>query len=69
MKPKKGWLIFYNWDSGSQPNDGWADHVGIVEKVSKGWITTIEGNSSDMVKRRTIRVGTGTIRGYGMPTY
>lgn len=67
--PEPGDYIFYNWDKSSQPNDGSADHVGIVERVNNNVITTIEGNYSDSVKRRTLIVGAGNIRGYGRPAY
>lgn len=67
--PQPGDIICYNWDDGTQPNDGWADHIGFVESVSGGKITTIEGNTSKMVKRRTISVGYGYIRGFARPKY
>ncbi len=68
--PKKGDVIFYDWDDdGKGDNTGWPDHVGIVEKVSGNTITTIEGNYSDTVKRRTISVNGKYIRGYGVPKY
>ncbi len=67
--PQMGDYIFYNWDKTAQPNDGGADHVGIVERVNGNVITTIEGNYSDSVKRRTLLVGDGRIRGYGQPAY
>lgn len=68
--PKAGDIIFYDWqDIGSGDNKGWADHVGIVEKVSLGKITVIEGNYNDSVKRRTISVNGKYIRGYGVPRY
>lgn len=69
ITPKPGYIIVYNWDDKTQPNDGWADHIGIVEKVVGNKITTIEGNYSDSVKRRTIAVGNGRIRGYACPKY
>lgn len=69
ITPQMGDYIFYNWDSAIQPNDGGADHVGIVESVSSGRITVIEGNYSDSVKRRTLIIGNGYIRGYGLPAY
>ena len=51
--PCAGDVIFYDWqDSGSGDNVGWSDHVGIVEKVSNGKITVIEGNYSNAVNRR-----------------
>lgn len=68
--PKPGDIIFYDWDdNGIGDNKGWSDHVGIVEKVSGGMITVIEGNYSNAVKRRTIAVNAKYIRGYGVPKY
>lgn len=69
ITPETADYIFYNWDDKTQPNDGWADHVGIVVKVSKGTITVIEGNMNDKVGIRKIKVGNGYIRGYGKPKY
>lgn len=67
--PKAGDGICYNWDDNTQPNDGFADHIGVVEKVENGQITLIEGNLNDAVARRTIPVGWGYIRGYAQPKY
>ena len=67
--PKPGDIIVFNWDKSYQPNDGYSDHIGIVEKVSGNTITTIEGNYKDSVARRTINVGWGYIRGYARPKY
>lgn len=68
--PAPGDIIFYDWqDSGKGDNKGWSDHVGIVEKVSGGKITVIEGNYSDAVKRRSLEVNGKYIRGYGVPRY
>ena len=53
----------------TQPNDGYSDHIGIVESVGGGKIVTIEGNYSDAVKRRVLSVGDGNIRGYARPRY
>lgn len=70
ITPKAGYIICFNWDDGTQPNDGYADHIGIVESVSNGKITCIEGNmSGGIVGRRTINVGWGYIRGYAKPKY
>lgn len=69
ITPRAGDIIFYNWDDSSQPNDGYADHVGIVESVSGHTITVIEGNMSERVGRRNIRIGHGNIRGYARPRY
>ena len=68
--PSPGDCIFYDWqDTGVGDNTGNPDHVGIVEKVSGGVITVIEGNYSDQVKRRTIAVNGWYIRGFGVPKY
>lgn len=68
--PAPGSIIFYDWnDSGSGDNRGSADHVGIVEKVVGDTIHVIEGNYSNSVKRRYIRVNDKYIRGYGVPKY
>ncbi len=71
--PQSGDLVFFNWPSTS---DSW-DHVGIVEYVeSNGTVHTIEGNSSNRVKRCSYSAnGTSesnrlsSIRGYGVPNY
>ena len=67
--PKAGDIITFNWDQDSQPNNGFADHIGIVESVSNGVIHTIEGNSNDQVCRKTYRIGHGNIRGFASPRY
>jgi hypothetical protein len=69
--PNPGDIIFYDWDdkSASGDNIGSPEHVGIVEKVSGGYITIIEGNYSNSVKRRTLSVNGRYIRGYGVPKY
>lgn len=67
--PKAGDIITFNWDQNSQQNNGFADHIGIVESVSNGFIHTIEGNSNDQVRRKTYRIGHGNIRGFASPRY
>lgn len=67
--PKAGYLIVFNWDKATQPNDGYSDHIGFVESVKNGIIVTIEGNYGGEVKRRSIPVGWGYIRGYAIPKY
>lgn len=70
--PSSGDIIFYDWDDttgSTKDNTGTPDHVGIVEKVSGTTITVIEGNYSDEVKRRTMKVNGTYIRGYGLPSY
>lgn len=68
--PSPGWILFYDWeDDGKGDNTGRSDHVGIVEKVEGNTITIIEGNYSNSVKRRTLKVNGKYIRGYGVPKY
>lgn len=68
--PKVGDIIYYDWqDNRTGDNDGWSDHVGIVEKISNGYMTIIEGNYNDAVGRRVIAVNGKYIRGYGVPKF
>ena len=70
VTPKPGWIIFYDWqDNGVGDNKGYSDHTGIVEKVSNGKITLIEGNYKTAVTRRELAVNARYIRGYGVPKY
>lgn len=69
ITPQPGDIILYNWDDGSQPNEGYSDHIGYVESVSGNTITCIEGNKGEAVGRRSIPVGWGYIRGYARPKY
>jgi peptidoglycan hydrolase-like protein with peptidoglycan-binding domain len=68
--PNPGDILFYDWDdNGKGDNKGSSDHVGIVEKVSNGNITVIEGNYKNAVTRRVLAVNGKYIRGYGVPKY
>ncbi|MGX7112115.1 N-acetylmuramoyl-L-alanine amidase [Gemella cuniculi] len=70
--PKQGDIVTFDWDGG-----GWADHIGIVESVNNGMITTIEGNSADYVgskektkvNRKTYDWNSRYIKGYARPVY
>ncbi|PTL76870.1 peptidoglycan-binding protein [Vitiosangium sp. GDMCC 1.1324] len=63
--PQPGDAVTFDW----QGKNGWADHVGMVEKTFKKdgklWIQTIEGNSSDQVRRRQYPADSAVIKGYG----
>lgn len=64
--------ILYDWDdNGAGDNAGWPDHVGTVEycNPNAGYITAIEGNYSDSVKKRTISINGKYIRGFITPKY
>lgn len=70
--PSPGDAILYDWqDSGSGDNTGWPDHVGTVDYVNKdsGYMTVIEGNYNDAVKKRTISINGRFIRGFITPKY
>ena len=71
-QPKVGDIVTFDWDGG-----GWADHIGIVESVNNGVITTIEGNSisyagsgeNSSVRRKTYNWNSRYIKGYARPAY
>ena len=71
-QPKVGDIVTFDWDGG-----GWADHIGIVESVNNGVITTIEGNSAQYagetaptkVNRKTYNWDSRYIKGYARPMY
>lgn len=69
ITPKPGDIIVFAWGTFRQPNNGAGSHIGIVESVVNGQITTIEGNTNDSQGRRTFPVGWGYIRGYARPKY
>ena len=69
--PQAGDVITFDWDGG-----GFADHIGIVESVKDGVVTTIEGNSSPYtssgntkVNRKTYNWNASYIKGYARPNY
>lgn len=59
-----GDIIFFDWEG-----DGVIDHVGIVEKIEKTSIYTIEGNSNDRCKQNVYEMDSNYIFGYGVPMY
>lgn len=70
-EPRPGDIIYFDWDNkgGSGPQDGLADHVGIVEKVENGVVYTVEGNSGDSCRENHYSIGHYEIYGYGTPAY
>lgn len=60
--PEVGDVIFFYYD-------GAINHQGIVVSVGNGLVATVEGNSSDMVARRSYSIGAGNIAGYGRPKW
>lgn len=70
-EPRPGDIIYFDWNNkgGSGPQDGLADHVGIVEKVENGIVYTVEGNSGDSCRENRYAIGHYEIYGYGTPAY
>ena len=66
-EPAPGMIVFFDWDNegGSGPQDGEADHVGIVERVKDGTIYTVEGNNNNFCRQDSYTVGDHRILGYG----
>ena len=62
-------MIVFSDYAKEQPNDTFATHIGYVESVKDGVITTIEGNAKGAVARRTYDVGATYIRGFAAPWY
>jgi len=60
--PEVGDQVFFNVGNG-------INHTGIVVAVSGGTVTTVEGNSSDMVRRNAYGTGSAYIAGYGRPNW
>jgi hypothetical protein len=60
--PKVGDQVFFQ-------TAGQIGHTGIVVEVTDTTITTVEGNSSDQVKKNTYSRSNGYIAGYGHPLY
>ena len=58
--PVAGSIIFFDWG-----DDGSVNHVGIVKKVEKGTVYTIEGNSGNRCRERSYVIGDNRIYGYG----
>lgn len=58
--PKPGDAILFDWEGGRNG----VEHIGLVEKIKNGKVYTIEGNSSDAVKRRVYDLKDPRIDGY-----
>ena len=68
--PKIGDFILYDWeDKGVGDCTGTPDHIGIVTKVNGKNITVVEGDYSNSVKERVLKVNDKFIRGYIVPNY
>lgn len=60
--PEPGDQVFFT-------QNGEICHTGIVETVNGNRITTIEGNTSDQVARRSYALGNSYIKDFGRPKY
>ena len=70
--PRPGDAVVYDWqDDGNGDNRGRPDHVGLVESVSGGAVSVLEGNmgAGHMVGRRALAVDGRYIRGFIRPDY
>ena len=61
--PRVGDQIFFSYSAGE------FSHTGIVVEVNGNTITTVEGNTSDSVGRRTYETSNRSIAGYGTPNW
>lgn len=68
VRPSAGDVVIFDWQGHSA---GWADHIGIVEKVQGNTVHTIEGNSGNprMVRRVSYPWNHNAIVGYARPRY
>ena len=62
VNPQVGDVVFF-------VVNGAINHTGIVTSVGMGAITTVEGNSGDMVSRNTVPLNSPRIAGYGRPRW
>ena len=52
-------LVVYDWKA-----DGTLNHVGILQEIGKDYIRVLEGNYSNTVKVRTVRIPNSEVYGY-----
>lgn len=63
-RAQAGDIIVFDWQA-----NGWADHIGLVEKVQGPQIQTIEGNSQRQVRRKLYAGSDWRIKGLARPAY
>ena len=61
--PQTGDQIFFSYRAGE------VSHTGIVVEVTGYSVVTVEGNTSDMVAKRSYPISDGRIYGYGRPDW
>lgn len=64
-QPTAGDIIFFDWQS-DDGQDGVADHTGIVQKVSGGYVYVIEGNAANECRLKSYALTDSEILGYGV---
>lgn len=52
-------LVIYDWKA-----DGTLNHVGILQEIGKDYIKVLEGNYSNTVKVRTVKMPSSEVYGY-----
>lgn len=57
-RAKVGDLIIFNWNG-----DAWPDHVGFIQEIKNGIITSIEGNHNKTVGYRNLNINSPFIVG------
>lgn len=69
--PLPGDIIYYSMEHAPRTGDctAWSDHVGIVVGTAGRYMKVIEGNYSDQVTYRYIKIDDPKIRGYAVPDY
>lgn len=63
-EPAAGDLIIFDWEQ-----DGYTDHIGLVEKVENGRVYTVEGNSDNAVVSTSYPLSSSSIALYLIPDY
>lgn len=70
--PRPADAVLYDWeDNGSGDNKGTPDHIGTITYVNEkeGYMTVVEGNLDNAVKKRTLSLNGKFIRGFITPKY
>lgn len=69
-RPLPGDAVLYDWqDDGVGDDIAWPDHVGVVDSISGNTIVVIEGNKSNAVGTRNLKVNGRYIRGFITPKF
>ena len=64
--PKPGDYIFFDWEANYYDiSSDTQDHTALVEKYENGTIYTIEGNSSDTIRKKSYDINDCRVIGFG----